>query len=78
MKLILCFTAIILGLTLLTLKADDLPPAPKEYIDSAIIDCKEYALEDAIDQAKMKEYLLECVNGELEGQGFNKLDKLEL
>ena len=77
MKLRFCFSVIILGLTSLTLTADDLPDAPKDFIDSVINDCKEYAAEDGIEQEKMKGYLLECVNGELDAEGYKKVDKLE-
>jgi hypothetical protein len=77
MKLRFCFSVIILGLISLTLTADDLPDAPKDLLDSTIKECKEYAAEDGIEQEKMKIYLLECVNSELEDQGYKKLDKLE-
>lgn len=77
MKLGFCFSVIILGLTSLTLTADDLPDAPKVLLDLTINECKEYAAEDGVGQEKMKEYLLECVNSELEDQGYKKVDKLE-
>jgi len=52
-------------------------PAPKEVIDQAIKTCQEYAKEDEVVAEELESYMLVCVNGELEDQGYDKVDSID-
>ena len=39
--------------------------------------CNEWAVEDEIVEDKLKPYLLECVNEQLESLGFKKIDNID-
>ncbi|MEE4246693.1 MAG: hypothetical protein V2I33_14880 [Kangiellaceae bacterium] len=68
----------ILLLSSYSFAANDLPVAPKEVIKEYLTLCKQYAKEDEVEAAEMKAYLLECVNSELEDNGYQPIKKLDL
>ena len=66
-----------LGLLLTTsVFADDRPVADKELIVELKQYCKEVAHEDGTDGKELKVFMLECVNEELESEGYQPLAKL--
>lgn len=52
--------------------------APKDVLLTAVSDCKEYAQEDIVDKKELIEYLILCINDELEVAGFKPLAKKQL
>ncbi|MET1256144.1 hypothetical protein ABVT43_13470 [Aliikangiella sp. GXAS 311] len=50
--------------------------APKDVLDEAIELCKRYASEDQINPEELEVYLLDCVNSELETQGYKPVEKI--
>lgn len=60
-----------------TLAADELPDAPKDELVEILRTCNEWAVEDEIAEDKLKPYLLECVNEQLESLGFKKIDNID-
>ena len=52
--------------------------APKEVVQAALKTCKQYAYEDQIPDDERKNYLFNCVNDELDEQGYKMLATLEL
>lgn len=66
-----------LGLLLTTtVMADDRPIADKELIAELKQYCTELAQEDGTDGKELKVFLLECVNEELDSEGYQLLTKL--
>jgi hypothetical protein len=56
--------------------ADDRPIADKELIAELKQYCTELAQEDGTDGKELKVYMLECVNEELDSEGYQLLTKL--
>ncbi|MFT5452424.1 MAG: hypothetical protein ACI9N9_001916 [Enterobacterales bacterium] len=50
--------------------------APKSVVDETITLCKQYATEDAVAEDKLNEYMLTCVNDELDDSDYQKIPKL--
>lgn len=46
------------------------------YIQSVLVACKEYAVEDEVDADSLNDYLLQCVNDDLEENEFKKIAEL--
>ena len=55
---------------------EEKPIAPESVVDEAVTLCKLYATEDAVAEYELKAYMLDCVNVELEGEGYQKLTEL--
>ncbi len=74
-KLIAVTTLVLFGLSV---HAEDvvLTDAPKDFIEQSIADCKTYAVEDEVPADEVENYLLVCVNDELEANDYNKLEML--
>lgn len=51
--------------------------APQAVIDEAKQLCEKYAEEDGIAAEDLDSFLLECVNEELEAEGYNKIESLD-
>lgn len=67
-----------LGLLLTTtVCADDRPVADKELIAELKQYCTELAQEDGTGDKELKVFLLECVNEELDSEGYQPLAKLD-
>lgn len=60
--------------------AEDETPvnAPQEVIAEAVQSCKSYAQEDEVSDTELMDYLLLCVNDELEMAGFNLITLSDL
>lgn len=56
--------------------ADDRPVADKDLIAELTQYCTELAEEDGTDGKDLKVYMLECVNEELESEGYQPVTKL--
>jgi hypothetical protein len=66
-----------LGLLLTTsVLADDRPVADKELVVELTQYCTELAQEDGTDGKELKVFLLDCVNEELDSEGYQPLAKL--
>jgi hypothetical protein len=61
---------------LATMENEKLLEAPKELIKEIKADCKEYAVEEEVPKNTLNQYLLECINEELNIGGFRMLRKL--
>ena len=73
MKKLLLTLSLLLSTTVM---ADDRPIADKELIAELKQYCTELAQEDGTDGKELKVYMLECVNEELESEGYQLLTKL--
>ena len=56
--------------------ADERPVADKELIAELTQYCTELAQEDGTDGKELKVFMLECVNEELDSEGYQPLAKL--
>ncbi|PKG98582.1 hypothetical protein CXF95_11905 [Paraglaciecola sp. MB-3u-78] len=66
-----------LGLLLATtVMADEQPIADKELIAELKQYCTELAQEEGTDGKELKEFMLECVNEELDSEGYQTLTTL--
>ncbi|MFT2089527.1 hypothetical protein [Paraglaciecola sp. 2405UD69-4] len=57
--------------------ADELPKADPELIAELKEYCVELATEDGIDKKELKKFILECINEELDAEGYQALAKVE-
>jgi hypothetical protein len=73
MKKLLLTLSLLLSTTVM---ADDRPIADKELIAELKQYCTELAQEDGTDGKELKVYMLECVNEELDSEGYQLLTKL--
>jgi hypothetical protein len=73
MKKLLLTLSLLLSTTVM---ADDRPIADKELIAELKEYCTELAQEDGTDGKELKVYMLECVNEELDSEGYQLLTKL--
>jgi hypothetical protein len=55
---------------------EELPEASMKLIKELKAECKEYAVEDAVPEETLNQYLLECVNADLDSGGYRMLKKL--
>ena len=78
---------IILTLALLTLAPSiahseetepDLMEAPAEYVMGLLRLCKSYATDDVVLEVKMTNYLLTCINDELEESDYKRITTLPI
>lgn len=83
MKTNLLFTtALLVSVNVLAQTPSDLPAertlidAPEEVIQTTIEQCRSWAKEDAIQEAYLNAYLLDCVNKELEVQDYLPVEAL--
>ena len=73
---------LVLTITLVSLSAnasETIAPkvdAPKEYLSALIKLCREYVKEDAIPKSEEQAFLLDCVNEDLEIDGYKLLKKV--
>jgi len=58
--------------------ADELPNAPSEVVSDYVQLCQSYAIEENIEENKLDDYLLSCVNEELTASGYKKVEKLDI
>jgi len=71
-------SAFLLGFAVCMAIADeDKPAAPQSVIDEAKAVCEKYAQEDNVPADDLKNFLMECVNEELDAQGYKKVDSLD-
>lgn len=56
--------------------ANEAKPAPAELVAELTTFCQEVAEEDGTNGKPLNEFLLECVNEELESEGFEAVDAL--
>ena len=56
--------------------ANEAKPAPAELVAELTTFCQEVAEEDGTNGKPLNEFLLECVNEELESEGFEPVDAL--
>ncbi len=73
MKYILVVAGLIFATSAL---ADDRPVADAGVIIAYREYCKEIADEEGTDKSAMNEFLLTCINDELESEGFQPITKL--
>jgi hypothetical protein len=73
MKKLLLTLSLLLSTTVM---ADDRPVADKELIAELKKYCTELAQEDGTDGKELKVYMLECVNEELDSEGYQPLTEL--
>ena len=73
MKKLLLTLSLLLSTTVM---ADDRPIADKELIAELKQYCTELAQEDGTDGKELKVYMLECVNEELDSEGYQLLTEL--
>jgi hypothetical protein len=73
MKKLLLTLSLLLSTTVM---ADDRPVADKELIAELKQYCTELAQEDGTDGKELKVYMLECVNEELDSEGYQLLTEL--
>ena len=52
------------------LTPETLVPAPEETVNAATEICRSWAKEDGIQDSELASYLLDCVNSELQKEGF--------
>jgi hypothetical protein len=71
------FIALLLAVSFNVFSDEELPKASKDVINQFIELCKQYAEQDEVDKNERKQYMLECVNAELEENGYQKIDKLD-
>lgn len=50
--------------------------APPEVVNDLVAVCKDWALSDAVSDAELPAYVLDCVNQELTSQGYQALAQL--
>ncbi|WP_440055800.1 hypothetical protein ACSLBF_06530 [Pseudoalteromonas sp. T1lg65] len=76
------FKSSLIALTLLgsvsVLADDSLPVAPAELVEDLTEMCVSWAKDDGIEQAELKNYVLNCVNEELEANGYQKVTTVEI
>ena len=53
-----------------------LPVAPEETVRSATDTCNSWAKSESISDDELPSYLLECVNDELQGQGYQPVSNV--
>jgi len=73
MKKLLLTLSLLLSTTVM---ADDRPVADKEFIAELKKYCTELAQEDGTDGKELKVFMLECVNEELDSEGYQLLTEL--
>ena len=56
--------------------ANEAKPAPAELVAELTTFCQEVAEEDGTNGKPLNEFLLECVNEELESEGFEPVEAL--
>lgn len=71
------FVGLFVGLTSVSLYADEKPAADEALLKELKQFCKEMAEDDGVTADKLPAYLLKCVNEELESEGYKPLTKLE-
>jgi hypothetical protein len=77
MKMIsLVSTALFAGMLSLTALADDRPDADAELIQEFVEYCAEIAEDEGTGDLTLPEFLLVCVNQELESEGYKPVKKL--
>ncbi|MCH1929801.1 hypothetical protein L9G16_06355 [Shewanella sp. A25] len=54
-----------------------LPPAPANDIAQLTEVCQQMAFEDQIENAELKQYVLDCVNDQLTEMGYQTVEKLD-
>lgn len=74
MKIVLLTLSLLLTTSVL---ADERPVADKKLIAELKQYCAEVAKEDGTDGKDLKVFMLECVNEELESEGFQPLPELK-
>lgn len=73
MKQLFAITAL---LTTLSVSADDRPVAPADLVEELKAYCQEIAAEDGTDGLDMVTYVLNCINDELESEGYQPVAAL--
>lgn len=77
MKIITLITVLALASTsLFANEGMELEDAPQTVIATAIEQCEAYASEDNIEAEDLKDYMLLCVNEELDAEGYKKITSL--
>ena len=54
----------------------ELKEAPKAYVLSLLKTCQDYAVEDEISKDELDDYLLTCINDELESEDYYPIKAL--
>ncbi|WP_417763269.1 hypothetical protein [Shewanella sp.] len=71
----------LLGLALLVVSGfvsadDELPEASAADVQQLVQVCRQMAVEDEITKEELSEYLLDCVNDQLNEMGYHQIDAL--
>ena len=67
----------IMGMIVFSVNADtELPEAPTSVVKDFIHLCTEYSIEEGVNKDDLDAYLLDCVNSDLEEDGWKKIEKL--
>ena len=56
---------------------ESLVAAPQEAVKAATETCRSWAKEDGIDEAELASYLLDCVNEDLQYQGYSPVTSID-
>jgi len=57
---------------------DELPAPSEEYLKEVTQICKQYAIDDQVEDKDFKTYVLDCVNEDLEANGYAKVTMEDL
>ncbi len=78
MKTILISTLLTVAAFSVFANDDDshLEEASVGYVSQVLATCKEYAVEDEVAAKDLNSYLLECVNDDLDANGYKKITSL--
>ena len=69
-------TLLLASLIAVQANANETEKAPKDLISEVIGYCKDMAADEQIGSALLSAWLLECVNAELEAEGYAPIKKL--
>ncbi|BDX06498.1 hypothetical protein [Planctobacterium marinum] len=69
-------TLLLASLIAVQANANETEKAPKDLISEVIGYCKDMAADEQIGSALLSAWLLECVNAELEAEGYAPIQKL--
>lgn len=77
MKLLVKFAAVcLLGSATFFSVSDDRPDADQEIVEDLVEYCKEVANDEGTGDLNLPQFLLKCVNQELEYEGYKPIKKL--
>lgn len=75
-KVLLASLFTVISMSAMANNDEALTEASADYIQTVLVSCKEYAVEDEVAANDLTAYLLECVNDDLEANDFKKIMSL--